>query len=230
MATQLPSEGAPPAARCDTSGMLVVHRVLRRRFAAMPALVQGVAHGDIERASIVGAHVTEFAEMLHSHHETEDTHLWGLLESRSPSCAVHVEAMRSQHREVAALLMRMEPLLPEWRRTAEPSLRSALVECLDGVNGALGVHLGAEESRILPVAAVTMTQREWDAFGDLGRESVPRARLLVQLGYVLDAIDPGQRHEWMRANLPAPVRGLYAVAGRRRFVGDYRRVFGTEPA
>jgi hypothetical protein len=58
---------------------------------------------------------------------------------------------------------------------------------------------------------------------------VPKVRLLVQLGYVLDTIDPAQRAEWMRANLPAPVRGLYAVAGRRRFADDYRRVFGTSP-
>lgn len=230
MVTQLPSSGTPPDALCDTSGMVVVHRVLRRRFAAMPALVGEVATGDLDRAAVVAAHVAEFAEMLHAHHETEDTHLWGVLESRSPACAVHVELMRSQHRAVAALLVRSGVLLPDWRRTADPVLRSAVVDVLREVNTALGIHLGSEESRILPVAAVTMTQREWDAFGDLGRKSVPKARLLVQLGYVLDAMDPSQRAAWMRANLAAPVRGLYAVAGRRRFVDDYRRVFGTEPS
>ena len=230
MVTQLPSNGTPPGAVCDTSGMLVIHRVLRRRYAAMPALVGDVATGDLDRAAVVAAHVTEFTEMLHAHHETEDTQLWGVLESRSPACAVHVELMRSQHRAVAALLVRLGSLLPEWGRTADPALRSAVVDVLGEVNTALGIHLGAEESRILPIAAVTMTQREWDAFGDLGRTSVPKARLLVQLGYILDAIDPSQRAHWMRANLPGPVRGLYAVAGRRQFVNDYRRVFRTEPS
>ncbi len=229
MVTQLPSEGVPPGAVCDTSGMLVIHRVLRRRFAAMPALVEEVAAADIERAAVVAAHVTEFSEMLHTHHVTEDTHLWGVLESRFPACAVHVELMRSQHRAVAGLLIRLGTLVPEWQRTADPALRSAVTETLGEVNDALGIHLGAEESRILPVAAVAMTQREWDAFGDLGRRSVPKARLLIQLGYVLDAIDPTPRAEWMRVNLPAPVRGLYAVAGRRQFVNDYRRVFRSEP-
>ena len=229
MVTQLPSEGAQPFAMCDTSGMLVIHRVLRRRFAAMPALIGDVAAGDIDRAAVVAAHVTEFCEMLHAHHETEDFHLWDVLESRSPACAVHVELMRSQHRAVADLLSTLGTRIPVWRRTADESTRSALVETLREVNTALGVHLGAEESRILPIAAVTMTQREWDAFGELGRKSVPKARLLIQLGYVLDTIDPAQRRTWMRANLPTPVRGLYKATGRRQFVNDYRRVFGTEP-
>ena len=230
MVTQLPSEGVPPAAICDTSGMLVIHLVLRRRFAAMPALVVEVSAGDTARATVVAAHLTEFSELLHTHHETEDAHLWDVLEARSPACAIHVELMRSQHRAVAGLLQRLEPLVAEWRRTAALSLRSALVETLEEVNAALDVHLGAEESRILPVAAVTMTQREWDAFGELGQKSIPKKRLLVQLGYVLDAIDPSQRAEWMRSNLPAAVRGLYAVAGRRQFVDDYRRVFAAAPA
>lgn len=229
MVVQLPGGGTPPET-CDTSGMLVIHRVLRRRFALLPHLVAGVGAGDRERAAVVAGHVAEFADLLHTHHETEDTHLWEMLESRAPACALHVQRMRAQHESVAGLIIRVRFLLPEWQRDADPELRDRLSETLDEVNTALGTHLGDEEATMLPVAAGTMSQREWDAFGELGRKAVPKSRLLVQLGYVLDTIEPSERAAWMRANLPAPVRGLYAVAGRRQFRADYRRVFATDPA
>jgi hemerythrin-like domain-containing protein len=215
---------------CDTSGMIVIHRVLRTRFALMPGLVRAVPAGDTNRARVVAAHVDEFADLLHTHHETEDTHLWDVLETRSPGCAMHVALMRAQHGRVAELLARVRALLEQWVRAADATVRDRLADTLDDVATALGTHLGDEEDRMLPVAATTMSQKEWDAFGDLGRKSVPASRLLVQLGYVLDTIRPADRAAWTRTNLPAPVRGLYRLVGRRRFVSDYRNVFGVDPA
>lgn len=227
MATTIP-EGTPRV-QCDTSGMLVIHHVLRRRFAVLPALVGQVGEGDRPRASVVADHVGEFVRLLRTHHETEDDHLWDVLESRSPACVLHVGLMRAQHAEVAALLTRLAPLLPKWKLAAERDVRERIAETLDAVNEALGVHLGEEETRILPVAAETMSQKEWDAFGDLGRKSVPKDRLLVQLGYVLDTIPPEQRTAWQKANLPAAIRVLYRAIGRGQFTRDYRRVYGTDP-
>ena len=221
-------DGSTPT--CDTSGMLVIHGVLRSRFRALPALVRSVHSEDADRVGVVAAHVLEFADLLHTHHETEDTHLWETLETRAPACALHVQLMRAQHQTVAELLTRVQSLVPEWSQAGNPGLQERLAAALDDVNTALGTHLGDEEAKILPVAAATMSQKEWDAFGDLGRKAVPKSRLLIQLGYVLDTITPSERSRWMRANLPAPVRGLYAVSGRRQFTADYRRVYGTDPA
>jgi hypothetical protein len=196
----------------------------------LPSLVRDVPVGDVNRAGIVGAHVAEFAQLLHTHHVTEDEHLWGLLEERSPACQLHVERMRWQHHTVAGTLERLDAQLPGWEHTGQASTRAVIAGLLDEVNESLGVHLGDEESRILPVASVTLSQREWDAFGDLGRKSIPKKRLLVQLGYVLDTVPPEHRASWMIGNLPRPVRGLYRMLGRRQFERDYLRVYGVEPA
>ena len=228
MSTKLPNGGSSTET-CDVSGMLIIPRVLRRRFAALPELVRGVCAGDSERARVVGRHVAEFAELLGTHHETEDSHLWGTLEHRAPVCALHVERMRTQHQLVATMLTQVRALLSEWEREADTGLRDRLAGTLDEVSGALRTHLGDEEQSILPVAAATMTQREWDAFGDLGRKAVPKSRLLIQLGYVLDTIEPSDRSVWMRATLPGPVRGLYAIVGRRQFAADYRRIYQADP-
>ena len=128
MAAKLPSSGALPEgqhAGCDTSGLILVHRILRWLYRELPLLIREVDAGDVERAAIVGryAHLDFYA--LHMHHETEDIALWDRLTSRDPGCALHVDQMRAQHAEVAAQLARIEPQLAPWVATADPGLRDA---------------------------------------------------------------------------------------------------------
>lgn len=233
MVARLPREGTPPAGGrpgCDTSGMLVVHRMLRRRFADAPRLVRGVSPGDTKRSAVIGNHVAEFAEVLHNHHVTEDDLLWDMLESRSPACAVHVAQMKAQHEAVAVVLRKLEAELPAWQNTADPAARQRVAEVLDQVHAGLVTHLGQEEHQILPVASVTMSQREWNEFGEHGLASVPKNRLMVQLGYVLDAFTPEERVVWMKESIPGFARVLYRLVGRRQYESDYRRVYGTAPS
>lgn len=215
---------------CDTSGMLVVHRMLRRRFTDAPRLVREVPPGDTARSAVIGSHVAEFAQVLHDHHATEDELLWDTLESRSPACALHVGQMKAQHEAVAALLRELEAELPAWQSTAGPAARDTVAEVLDRVQAALTAHLGREEEQILPVAAAAMSQREWDEFGRHGLASVPKNRLMVQLGYVLDPFAPDDRLTWMKTSIPGFARVLYKLVGRRQYESDYRRVYGTAPS
>ena len=68
---------------CDTSEMLVVHRLFRRVFGEAPDLVLGVPSGDAGRVRAVGDHLLLIARGLHGHHSTEDTLLWDELASRA---------------------------------------------------------------------------------------------------------------------------------------------------
>ncbi|HEV7183866.1 MAG TPA: hemerythrin domain-containing protein [Leifsonia sp.] len=233
MVTQLPSDGTSPARSdvgCDTSGMLVIHRALRRVFSDAPNLVRDVPPSDTKRSAVIANHVAEFAEVLHNHHITEDESLWDTLEQRSPACALHVGQMKSQHAQVADLLHELAAELPEWRASADPAARARVAGVLDRIHSALSTHLSQEETQILPVAAVTMTQREWDAFGERGLASVPKNRLMVQLGYVLDPFTPDERITWMKTTLPGIARVLYRTVGRRQYESDYRRIYGKQPS
>lgn len=232
MEAQSPRNGTRSAGGfhgCDTSGMLVVHRMFRRQFAEAPRLVRGVPPGDTERSKLIGDHVAEFAVALHHHHVSEDERLWDTLESRSPACALHVSQMKSQHAAVAVLLGKLDAELPAWQKSSDPAARERVADILDDVNAGLATHLSQEEDKILPVASVTMSQREWDEFGKLGLASVPKNRLMVQLGYVLDPFNPEERVVWMRESLPGFVRLLYRLIGRRQYESDYRRIYGTVP-
>ncbi|WP_415854401.1 hemerythrin domain-containing protein [Sinomonas sp. G460-2] len=233
MAARLPREGTPPTGEdrgCDTSGMLVVHRMLRRWFADAPQLVRAVPPGDTKRSAVIGSHVSEFAQALHNHHATEDDLLWDTLESRSPACALHVAQMKARHQAVAVVLRELEAVLLAWQNTADPATRDRVAEILDRVRVALATHLGQEEDQILPVAGPTMSQREWDDFGKHGLTSLPKNRPMIQLGYVLDPFTPEERLTWMKKSVPALARMLYWLVGRRQYDSDYRRVYGKAPS
>jgi len=212
---------------CDTSDMLTIHALFRRAFADAPGLVRGVGDGDVARARIVGTHVREVAGALHNHHTGEDELLWDTLEKRAPACALHVGLMRAQHQQTAVLLDALQADLPAWESSGAALDAAPVAEALDALRDLLLTHLGQEEAEILPTAATVMTQREWGALHEHGMASIPRDRMLLQLGWILEVIPPDERAGWLRTNLPAPARVMWRVVGRRQFAAHRARVYGT---
>lgn len=212
---------------CDTSDMLTIHALFRRAFTDAPALVRGVGDGNLDRARIVLTHVREIAAALHHHHESEDLLLWDTLEQRAPACALHVGRMRGQHATMAALLAALDETLPAWELTASAEARAAVADALEAVRDALLTHLGDEEGAILPTAATVMSQREWGALHARGMAAVPKSRLFLQLGWILEVVPPDERAGWLATNLPAPARLMWKAFGRRQFDRHRALVYGT---
>ncbi len=98
--------GAQVADRPETWEMVVVHRVFRREFGALPGLVRAVPAGNVRRAAVVLAHLRELAEVLHHHHTAEDELVWPLLLERVGLDRPLVLRMEEQHERVGALLDR----------------------------------------------------------------------------------------------------------------------------
>lgn len=218
MATALPSSGASsvPQRRCDTDDMKLVHGLLKLLFREAPQLVRSVAAGQPQRQQAVAAHVAMISGILHGHHRTEDTLLWDTLEKRTPSCAIHVGLMRSQHDEMSTLLDELDTLVASWTARGgvdDGAVYEALVRLLD----LMDVHLGSEETLILPVATLSMTQKEWDLLGETSQKHTAKGVMFVQLGYLIDSLPTEERTAWVRAMLPLPVRVLWAVIGRRQY-------------
>ena len=71
-------------------------------------------------------------------------------------------------------------------------------------------HLDDEEKNVVPLAAVTMTQEEWDAIGKHGVGELPRDKQPVAFGLLLEPLNDADR-AFMKRTLPAPIRLLYPV-------------------
>lgn len=212
---------------CDTSDMLHIHALFRRAFTDLPGLVRGVPDGNRARMHPVAGHVREVAAALHHHHEGEDLLLWDTLEHRAPACALHVGLMKSQHAATAGQLERLDDLMPTWEVAADGVARDHVADLLSEMRTTLLAHLGQEEAQILPTAATVMSQREWSLLHEHGMASIPKDKLLLQLGWILEIVPADERTAWLRTNLPAPARLLWRTVGKRQFAAHRARVYGS---
>lgn len=211
----------------DTSVMPTLHTFFRREYRLAGGLVRGIPEGDEARAAVVADHLDLVGRALHHHHTIEDEMLWPRLLERVPDeMAPIVHLMESQHEGVDRLLAELGELLGSFRATARVEDRDRLAGILDDLYVRLVEHLDAEESRMLPIVARTISQEEWDAMGEAGRASTPRHERLLVLGmYEYDGDPAVIAH--MLDDAPAPVRWLLLRGARRAFRRHALRVHGT---
>lgn len=69
-------------------------------------------------------------------------------------------------------------------------------------------HLDDEEQKVVPLAAVTLTQQEWDEMGQRGVAWIPRNKRGIAFGMILEPLDQADR-AYMLKHAPPPVRVLY---------------------
>ena len=211
----------------DTRVMPVIHTLFRREFRLAGGLLRGVAEGDTARAAVVADHLDLVDELLHHHHTAEDELLWPLMLERVPDdLAPIVHLMESQHGRVEQLLDELAPLLGQWRRTAGAKERDRSAALYDELYVALAEHLEAEEQRLLPIAARSVTQEEWERMGRAARAGTPKGKQFLVFGMI--AHDGGREGvAILLAGAPAPVRWLVPRLGARAYAKHARKVYGT---
>ena len=216
--------GASP--RPDTREMIIVHNVFRRLFGDLPGLVRAAEPGDVARARVLADVYTEISTALHHHHSGEDELLWPVLVQRVEADRGFVLRAEEQHERVHELLERAKPQADAFAQTASASARDALAATIEELDAALRDHMADEERYILPLVEKHLTVAEWEQLGERGRASIPKDRLLVQLGWILDGVPPADRREIL-GKLPLPARIAWRLIGRRTFEKERRTLYGA---
>ncbi len=208
---------APSAAQklCDTSDMVIVHRMFRRECALLPQLVAAVAGGDVTRARTVARHAREVLAMLHHHHVGEDELLWPRLSVRTRFHADLLARMDSQHHGLAVLLEQAATALPAWQDAPTTHTSKPLTTLLEQISNGLNEHFDEEEAAVLPIVELVITAAEYREVGQRGLVSIPLTRRLVVLGYLLEGATPQERSDFLAA-IPAPARLAYRLIGARQ--------------
>ena len=202
--------------RPDVHEMVVIHRVFRREFSAIPHLVRRVADGDTARAGIIGGHLSLILAGLHMHHTGEDEVLWPLLLERAAPSTGLVETMQGQHHRVDTYAAQVGPLLDEWKATPSPLRGEQLARVVEQFAEALFEHLDVEEREILPLVSRHITVAEWDSLGEHGKDSMSARQLPLMFGSILEDADEDERSR-MLAHLPGPVRLVMRTIGARQY-------------
>ena len=231
--TMQPGETAAPVppgpALCTgTAAMRRIHRVFLWAYDEAPGLVRSAAPGDTARAAYVGEVLGNFDKLLHIHHEGEYQLMYPQLAERAPACALHVEQMLAQHRQVTQRLETIEPLRLRWMETADPAAGDELAGLYAELSDVLNVHLRREVTEVMPAVDRVMTQKELQAAAEHGSSQVSNKFLVGYLGMVLATNPPADRKELFK-EIPAPVRLAYRLIGRRMYRKQYSMLFPGRP-
>jgi hemerythrin-like domain-containing protein len=198
----------------EVRDMAIVHRTFRAAYDESARLVRAEASPSPERVTFLADHVAMCLGLLHNHHASEDLLLWPKLLERAPDQAATVQRVADQHHEVAAAIDRAEAANRAWRQNPDAQERHELADALEALNAALQTHLDDEEQHVVPLAATTLTQEEWNEIGEHSRSEIPKDRLFVAFGMLLEPLSDEDRR-YMLAEVPGFVKLLWRFVGQR---------------
>jgi len=211
----------------DVRDMYMAHTMFRRETRLAPALIRGVADGDLERAAVVADHLAIVDNGLHHHHVAEDEHLWPRLLDRAGAEAKPVVlAMEEQHDSIDKLLDEVRTGLAQWRGAADAARRDALASSAQRLADRLAEHLAQEEDLALPLIEQHITAAEWGAMiagsaGDIAPEQIP-----LIFGMMAYEADPDTVRDVI-AQMPPEVGGVIGEVAGQVFAAHAQLVYGT---
>jgi hypothetical protein len=191
----------------DVRDMAIVHRTFRNAYDESARLVRAAPTPSPARVTFLADHIDFAIAMLHVHHEGEDELLYPKLIERVPDQAPMTEEVEHEHQLIKTALDAASAACAAWRQRPSAETGEALAAALDQLNVVTQRHLDDEEQKVVPLAAVTLTQQEWDALGKHGVAQIPRNKRGIAFGMILDPLGEDDRGYMMRV-LPAPVRML----------------------
>jgi hemerythrin-like domain-containing protein len=194
--------------------MAIVHRLFRQAFDESAQLVRAAPAPSPARVTFLADHIDLVLKGLHDHHEDEDTLLYPKLIERAPEQAPMTEQVEHEHQLIKTALDGVSAACATWRARPSAETGEALAAALDHLNAVVQPHLDDEEQKVVPLAAVTLTQQEWDAMGKAGMSKVPRKKRGIAAGMMLDALDEEER-AYMLKSVPAPMRLLLPLMVER---------------
>ncbi|MER7752791.1 hemerythrin domain-containing protein [Kitasatospora sp. NPDC097643] len=212
-----------------TREMAMIHQVFRRESRLLAELVQEVRPGDTERSRILAEHWRQYAVGLHAHHTGEDEMLWPVLLPHLDLDAEQVLAMEAQHHGLSAGIEEVRGLVERWESRALTEDRDELVAALHRHHRQLCAHLDEEEREVMPLVALHVNEKQWQAVGERGLAETPKNRLMIALGAILEDSSPEERREFF-TRLPLPARVLWRLFGQRQYRRETDRIRGRRTA
>ena len=198
----------------DPWEMALIHRLIRRGFEQSRQVVAGP--GATARAGAVAEYVGFHLDGLEAHHSTEDELLWPALYERASLSDAVIRRMEDQHTGLHDAIETTRRELVAWEATPTAAGSRALATGLSAVIDGLAEHLAEEERDIVPLIAAHITQAEWDHLGKVAFSKFTPKQRFTAMGELLEAASPAEAAR-MLADLPAPVKVVWRLIGRRRY-------------
>jgi hemerythrin-like domain-containing protein len=199
----------------DMAMMFAFHDALRRELGYI-ARVTAATTDDPRRVMATAAGWEMFKTYLHVHHGCEDDVLWpamGKTLAERPDDLALLAALEAEHAAIDPLLNAIDATLANPAGGPEH-----LGDLSDALATTLNAHLSHEEDEGLALIDVTVSDEQWQDFGqEHSRRLGPEAPRVFP--WMLDGLDEVKAEHILRS-VPEPVRALY----RDQWVGAYRQL------
>jgi len=196
--------------------MPLIHRIFRRQFAEVRAMVQEVPAADATRVRAVADHLEFLLEGLHTHHTTEDDLIWPKLLDRAGLDAPLVSRMEEQHQQIDVSVAEVRAAMSAWRSDPTPTTSAVLADRIGEFLVVLEAHLDEEEQVVVPLIDRHLTQAEWQDVGKRGFEKFTPAQRWIATGQLVEVATP-EEAAMMFGRLPPPVKVLWHLIGKRTY-------------
>jgi iron-sulfur cluster repair protein YtfE (RIC family) len=209
----------------DLTLMVAFHDAFRRDLGhlARTASRHRAQLDEPNRRTAVQAGWGLFKTQLHIHHTAEDNDLWPRMRTHladHPDDLALLQAMQDEHARIDPLLAGVEGALAD-----RDGGHQRLGDTVDALATQLHGHLGHEEREVLPLIDRSLTQAEWQAFGNDQRRRIGIRGAGQLFPWLLDEATPEQARAVL-GGLPAPLRVVY----RRIWQPRYARHDHWEPS
>jgi len=209
----------------DLTVMLAFHDAFRRDLAhlARAASRRPTELDEPARRTAVLAGWELLKTQLHIHHTAEDNDLWPRMRAHladRPDELALLQAMQDEHARIDPLLAAVEEAFAD-----RDGGHRRLGDTVDALAGELCWHLGHEECDALPLIDRSLTQAEWQAFGNDQRRRIGIGGAAQLFPWLLDEAAPEQIKAVL-GGLPPPLRVVY----RRIWQPRYARHDHWEPS
>jgi iron-sulfur cluster repair protein YtfE (RIC family) len=146
---------------------------------------------------------------LRYHQKSEDGLVWPLLTSANPGAAEALDALSAEHHLLASALHMLERVI-----IARPPERGSLARAAQAVRDILHAHLDNEESILMPLLAVHISDSHWARLRRQIAVNAPTEHMHLKLCLLDEVASPTDVADAMSA-LP-PIAGQSNPAIRRR--------------
>jgi hemerythrin-like domain-containing protein len=197
----------------DMTYMYVFHDALRRDLERIARFTNRTSD-DPSRVLRSAAGWEMFKKYLRIHHQAEDVAVWPVMYQAladRPDDLVLLDAMESEHAAIDPLLDAVDAALAD--RDGGPERLGGIV---DELHTHLTGHLEHEESEALALIDATLTQEQWQHFGEIQRDEIGQDTRRY-LPWLLDDMSP-ERVAYILGVLPEPLRKAYDDEWRPAFV------------
>jgi hemerythrin-like domain-containing protein len=202
------------AVASDPWEMALIHRLIRRGFEQAGQAV--LAPGAAGRVGPVAEYIRFHLDGLQAHHSSEDELIWPVLHERASLSDALISRMEDQHAGVHDALETTRAELEAWTASPTASGSQSLASALESVVDGLATHLAEEERDVVPLIAAHVTQAEWEHLGKVAFGKFTPKQRFIAMGEMLTAAEPAEATR-MLAGIPAPIKLVWALVGRRRY-------------